>query len=85
MPRRRRQVPYPAADPAEAMTRCGFATFWRDDHFVVAVRGDGTIIDPPSVGLPPGLPAAGSDPNRVASALSRLVESPDQAAEEAAA
>jgi glycogen debranching enzyme len=33
---------------ADAMTKRGFETFWRGDHFAVAVQGDGTVIDPPS-------------------------------------
>jgi len=33
---------------ADAMTQRGFETFWRGDHFAVAVQGDGTVIDPPS-------------------------------------
>jgi glycogen debranching enzyme len=33
---------------AAAMTRRGFETFWRGDHFAVAVLGDGTVVDPPS-------------------------------------
>jgi glycogen debranching enzyme len=33
---------------ADAMTRRGFETFWRGDHFAVAVQGDGTVIDSPS-------------------------------------
>jgi len=33
---------------ADAMTRRGFETFWRGDHFAVAVQGDGTVVDPPS-------------------------------------
>jgi glycogen debranching enzyme len=30
------------------MVQRGFETFWRGDHFTVALLGDGTIIDPPS-------------------------------------
>jgi glycogen debranching enzyme len=33
---------------AAAMTWRGFETFWRGDHFAVAVQGDGTTIDTPS-------------------------------------
>lgn len=33
---------------ADAMTQRGFETFWRGDHFAVAVQPDGTVIDPPS-------------------------------------
>jgi glycogen debranching enzyme len=33
---------------AEAMTQAGLETFWRGDHFAVAVQGDGTVVDPPS-------------------------------------
>lgn len=33
---------------ADAMTERGFETFWRGNHFAVAVQGDGTVIDPPS-------------------------------------
>jgi glycogen debranching enzyme len=33
---------------ADAMTQRGLETFWRGDHFAVAVEGDGTVIDPPS-------------------------------------
>ena len=33
---------------ADAMVRRGFETFWRGDHFTVAVQRDGTTIDPPS-------------------------------------
>jgi glycogen debranching enzyme len=33
---------------AAAMTEKGFETFWRGDHFAVAVQRDGLVIDPPS-------------------------------------
>ena len=33
---------------AEAMTCKGFETFWRGDHFAVAVQRDGLVVDPPS-------------------------------------
>jgi glycogen debranching enzyme len=35
-------------DQARAMTQRGFATFWRDDHFAVAVEATGAVIDAPS-------------------------------------
>ena len=35
-------------EQADAMIERGFETFWRGDHFAVAVQGDGTVIDPPS-------------------------------------
>ncbi len=33
---------------AARMVRRGFETFWRGDHFAVAVQGDGTVVDAPS-------------------------------------
>jgi len=30
------------------MTRRGFQTFWRSNHFAIAVQGDGTVVDTPS-------------------------------------
>jgi glycogen debranching enzyme len=33
---------------ADAMVQRGFETFWRGDHFIVALLGDGTVVDPPS-------------------------------------
>jgi glycogen debranching enzyme len=35
-------------EQAARMVRRGFETFWRGDHFAVAVQGDGTVIDTPS-------------------------------------
>jgi len=33
---------------ADAMTQRGFETFWRGDHFAVAVQANGAAVDPPS-------------------------------------
>ncbi len=33
---------------ADEMTARGFETFWRDDHFAVAVERHGAVVDPPS-------------------------------------